>query len=82
MFSFLLNKATKDAIKVATGLDASAISGSDISVIEETIERRTNTTLEEAISIGGLQPRGSVYLMLHRFFTAKEVDARLEKIKP
>lgn len=81
MKQFRLNDRTVARIKASTGLDASTISDSDIGAVDKAIERRTRRILSPALSIPGIQPRGSVYLMLNRVFTAKEIDSNLNKIK-
>lgn len=81
MNDFRLNEDTLRTIQATTGMDASFISESDISVIDCNIEKKTGKTLEPAISFAGLNPRGSVYLMFKRFFTSKEIDEQLAAIK-
>lgn len=81
MKSFRLNHNTLASIKASTGLDASTISSSDISVIDETIEKHTGKSLTPSLSLGGIHPRGSVYLMLDRLFTREYIDRQLNRIK-
>lgn len=81
MKQFRLNHRTLASIKASTGLDASAISNSDISVVDETIEKHTGQPLTPSVSLGGIQPRGSVYLMLDRLLTSDYINSQLNKIK-
>lgn len=82
MKPFRLNIHTLDSIKATTGLDAATISNSDVSAVDKSIERRTGQTLSPSLSIGGILPRGSVYLMLNRLFTSSYINSQLNKIKP
>lgn len=81
MNKFRLNEDTLKTIQATTGMDASFISKSDVSVIERNIENKTGKKLQPVISLAGLNPRGSVYLMFKRFFTEEEIDSRLAAIK-
>jgi hypothetical protein len=81
MKQFKLNNQTLATIKASTGLDASTISDSDISVVDKTIENRMGQPLTPSVSLGGIQPRGSVYLMLDRLFTGEYINRQLNKIK-
>ena len=82
MKGFSLNSATLDTIQASTGLEMSAIVKSDLSAIESHVEKQIGTILKPALNVGNLQARGSVYLMFKRLFTAKEIDCKLDKIKP
>lgn len=82
MSNFRLNTATLRSIKTATGIDAETISTSDVSVIDEAIAKRTGKTLEPSLSVGGLKPRGSIYLMFNRLFTPNEINKEISRIKP
>lgn len=81
MNKFRLNEDTLKTIHATTGMDASFISKSDVSVVERNIEKKTGKKLQFAISLAGLNPRGSVYLMFKRFFTNEEIDNKLASIK-
>lgn len=81
MNKFRLNVDTLKTIQATTGMDASFISESDVSVVERNIEKKTGKKLQPAISLAGLNPRGSVYLMFKRFFTNEEIDGKLAAIK-
>jgi hypothetical protein len=81
MNRFRLNKATIENIRTNVGLDVSTISDSDISTIDAHIEQRKKKRLSPALEVGGVSPRGSVFLMFNRVFTSKEIDSRLSRIK-
>lgn len=79
---FKLNKETKEFVYSTTGMDVEKIIYSDISEVDSAIEKHTNKKLKPALTLGGLFSRGSVYLMMNRYFTRKYVDHQLSKIKP
>lgn len=81
MIKFRLNEDTLKNIHATTGMDASFISESDVSIVERNIEKKTGKKLEPAISLAGLNPRGSVYLMFKRFLTNEDIDSKLAAIK-
>lgn len=76
-----MNTNTMRTIHAGTGMEASDISQSDISVVDDNIEKFTGRRLEPATSFAGLSPRGSVYLMFKRFFTRQEIDEKLLSIR-
>lgn len=82
MKRFELNKKSLRSILEDTGMDSSYIANSDTAVIDENIEKLKNVKLKPVISIGNLSPRGSVYLMLKRFFTSNQINSDLARIKP
>lgn len=81
MRKFKLNKRTKQDILSATGMDVDMIINSDISVVDSNIEERISRKLTPAFKLGGLFSRGSVYLMLNRYFSRNFIDRQLAKIK-
>lgn len=81
MNKFTLNNETLQRIHTVTGLDARDISTSDVGKVDSFIEKRKGTVLSPAVNVGGLSPRGSVYLMFSRFLTQKEIDRRIDSIK-
>lgn len=82
MKGFRLNKETLRSIQASTGMDAAVISHSDISDIEMNIENRIGSPLKPAVSVGGLSPRGSVYLMFNRLISSSQINKALRSIKP
>jgi len=82
MNQFKLNNETLRHIHAVTGMDARDISMSDVSTVDKFIEKRKGQSLKPAINLGGLSPRGSVYLMFNRFITRKEIDRQIDHIKP
>ncbi len=81
MMGFKLNKRTLNSIRTVTGLDSTVIANTDIMKIDKAIESRNKRSLKPALSLGGIQPRGSVYLMFDRLFTSKEIEQGLAEIK-
>lgn len=82
MRKFELNKDSIRYIQSDTGMDRSFIANSDTSVIDKNIEKHINATLRPDLIVGNISPRGSVYLMLRRFFTERFVNSKLAKIRP
>lgn len=82
MKGFKLNKRTLDSVRAVTGLDSTVIANTDIMKIDKDIEKRNKKSLKSALTLGGLQPRGSVYLMFDRLFTSKEIEQGLAEIRP
>lgn len=82
MSRFKLNKDSIRFIQSDTGMDSSFIANSDTAVIDNLIEKYINTKLKPNLNVGNISPRGSVYLMLKRFFTECFVNSKLNKIKP
>lgn len=82
MSRFKLNKETRSDIFSATGMDVEKIINSDISVVDSNIEEHIHHKLKPAFNLGGLLSRGSVYLMLNRYFTRSYIDRQLARIKP
>ena len=80
MRRFRLNNRTKKSIHASTGMSTDFISMTDIDMIDSNIESRIGKKLTFSTVIGGLIPRGSVYLMFQRFFSREEIDRRLSKI--
>ena len=80
MRSFKLNNRTKESIHVGTGMSTDFIANTDIDMIDSNIESRIGKKLTFSTVIGGLIPRGSVYLMFQRFFSREEIDRKLSKI--
>lgn len=80
MVLFKLNKETKKSVYASTGMDVDFIAKADINTIDTNIEARIHKKLSFSTFIGGLLPRGSVYLMFKRFITGKEVERKLSKI--
>lgn len=81
MMNFRLNNKTKRTISSTLGIDFDTLAKTDIDVIDKQIEERNNVRLKPAINLGGLSPRGSVYLMFERLITREEIDNGLSKIK-
>lgn len=77
---FKLNNKTKESIYASTGMKADLIANTDIEIIDSNIESRIGKKLTFSTLVGGLIPRGSVYLMFERFFTSKEIDKKLSNI--
>lgn len=77
---FKLNNKTKESIYASTGMKADLIANTDIDIIDSNIESRIGKKLTFSTLVGGLIPRGSVYLMFERFFTSKEIDKKLSNI--
>lgn len=77
---FKLNNKTKESIYASTGMKTDFIANADIDKIDSNIESRIGKKLTFSTVIGGLLPRGSVYLMFERFFTSKEIDKKLSNI--
>ncbi len=82
MLDFRLNKETLDNIKTVTGFDSKVISTTDVLTIDENIEKQSGKKLQPVLSIGGILPRGSVYLMFNRLFTSNDINKGLNRIKP
>ncbi len=82
MKGFKLNKRTLDSVRAVTGLDSTVIANTDIMKIDKDIEKRNKKSLKSALTLGGLQPRGSVYLIFDRLFTSKEIEQGLAEIRP
>ncbi len=80
MSMFKLNNKTKESIYTSTGMDVDFIAKADIETIDSNIESHIGKKLSFSTTIGGLLPRGSVYLMFKRFFTKEEIDQKLSKI--
>ena len=80
MRRFRLNNRTKESIHASTGMSTDFISMTDIDMIDSNIESRIGKKLTFSTVIGGLIPRGSVYLMFQRFFSREEIDRKLSKI--
>lgn len=81
MAAFRLNEDTQKAIRTSTGMDTSFISKTDVDIVDQNIERHTGKKLTPAVSLAGIIPRGSVYLMFNRLFTNKEIDSKLAAVK-
>lgn len=81
MNRFELNNATLDSIRASVGMDVSGISDSDVLTVDRAIETRTKRPLIPAMTVGDISPRGSVYLMYNRTFSAKEIDNAIDRIK-
>ncbi len=77
---FKLNSKTKESIHASTGMNVDFIANSDIETIDNKIESKIGKKLSFSTTIGGLIPRGSVYLMFKRFFTKEEIERKLAKI--
>lgn len=82
MNRFRLNLESQRFIQSDTGMDCSLIANSDVAVIDKNIEKHTDAVLKPALSVGNISPRGSVYLMLKRFFTDSKINEKLAKIAP
>lgn len=82
MKKFRLNISTLNSIRKETGMDAKDIASDDISSVEANIEKRNGCRIVPAVTMDGLSPRGSVYLMFNRFFTKKEIDHQIDNIRP
>lgn len=81
MNAFKLNSTSLKFIQADTGMDSNYIANTDIAMIDSNIEKRAKCILEPSLSLGNLSPRGSVYLMLRRFFTDKFINRKLARIK-
>lgn len=81
MNTFKLNPISLKYIHADTGMDGRFIANADTSVIDRNIEKRSGSKLKPALFIGNISPRGSVYLMLKRFFTDNFINGKLKKIK-
>lgn len=80
MKQFKLSEQTKKSIEKTTGLNYETIVNSDVAEIDRKIEKKTGKKLRFSTHVGGLQPRGSVYLMLNRFITAKDINRSIDRI--
>lgn len=82
MINFRLDRETLENIETATGFDSKVISDTDVFTIDKNIEKLSGKRLQPALSIGGLLPRGSVYLMFNRLFTSHDINKGIDRIKP
>ena len=57
-------------------MDAKDIASDDISSVEANIEKRNGCHLVPAVTMDGLSPRGSVYLMFNRFLQRRKLIIR------
>lgn len=76
MKKFRLNISTLNCIRKETGMDAKDIASDDISSVEANIEKRNGCHLVPAVTMDGLSPRGSVYLMFNRFLQRRKLIIR------
>lgn len=82
MKKFKLNHHTIRSIEKSTGLGHQDLVDTDVMTIDSRIESKTGKKLRYSTSVGGLRPRGSVYLMFNRFLSAKSINDGIAKIKP
>lgn len=82
MKGFKLNNITAESICQATGMSIEEIAISDVSVVDNAIQRKIDKELVPSVDLGGILPRGSVYLMFDRFLTSKDIDKGISAIRP
>lgn len=80
MNKFRLNNESERFIHADTGMDSTFIAKSDIATVDKNIEDYTDAVLKPSLTVGHVSPRGSVYLILKRFFTQSEINAGITKI--
>lgn len=79
---FRLNNRTAESISRATGMSVEEIAGADVSVVDDAIQKKIDKELTPSVNLGGLLPRGSVYLMFDRFLTNKDINKGISAIRP
>ena len=81
-----LRKETKKIISKNVGLEFSEIAKKDAEYTEKHIEKKIGKTLEykgtlnKGPRLGGLIPRGNVFVQLNRFIPKGYIEKRLSKI--
>jgi len=82
MKEFKLNIKTAESIFKTTGLSLDEIANADVLTVDDAIQTKIDRKLTPAVDLGGLQPRGSVYLMFKRFLTKNDIDKGISAIIP
>ncbi len=82
MKGFRLNDRTAESICHATGMSVEEIAGADVSAVDDAIQRKIDRELTPAVDLGGVLPRGSVYLMFDRFLTKTDINKGISAIRP
>lgn len=82
MKGFRLNNRTAESICRATGMSVEDIASADVSLVDDAIQKKIDRVLTPSVDLGGILPRGSVYLMFDRFLTNKDINKGISAIRP